>query len=117
MEKKALARPSLRASIDAKCRDCGGQDGGDRCWRQHVSVCPVTHCQLWQVRPLATRNVPEWLASSDADDLPKGFLELATEDAIGVIRGPAVVVPAKTAGNSVTNQDQGNEGACHEHAT
>jgi hypothetical protein len=117
MEKKALARPSLRASIDAKCRDCGGQDGGDRCWRKHVSVCPVTCCPMWPVRPLATRCVPAWLASRDAEDLPEGFLELATEDAIALIRGPGTVLRAKTVGNSVTNHVEVIEGACHERAS
>lgn len=77
---------SKRTAIDAKCKDCGGQDGGDRYWRQHVSVCPVTQCPLWRERPLATRNVPAWLASRDPADLPPGFTQLTTEEAIAAIR-------------------------------
>lgn len=95
-----MNRPSLRQAIDAKCRDCGGQEGGARFWRLHVSACPVTACPLWQVRPIASENPPAWLASRDPDRLPQGFLSLPTEQAIAAIRGAACVFLPVTGGNS-----------------
>jgi hypothetical protein len=82
-----MAKQPLRTAIDRKCRDCGGQDGGDRYWRAHVSACPITTCPLWKVRPLASRNVPAWLASRDPQDLPDGFAALSTAEAVAKVRG------------------------------
>ncbi len=101
-----MTKPPLRGAIDAKCRDCGGQDGGDRYWRLHVSACPVTACPLWRVRPLATRNAPGWLASRDPDNLPDGFLSLSMEKAIALIRGAGGVLRPKTGDNSETKPIQ-----------
>lgn len=95
-----MTGPSLRAAIDAKCRACGGVDGGARCWRLHVSACPVTECPLWRHRPLARRNLPCWLASRNPDDLPSDFLSLTTETALARIRGNAAVMDTETATNS-----------------
>lgn len=95
-----MSGPSLRGAIDAHCRDCGGQEGGERYWRLHVSACPVTACSLWTARPLATRNVPAWLASRDPGDLPVGFLSLPLEDAIALIRAAEAVMPPETGDNS-----------------
>lgn len=92
--------PSLRQAIDAKCRDCGGQEGGERFWRVHTSVCPVTACPLWRVRPLATRNAPAWLASRDPAALPTGFASLPTGEAIAAIRGAGAVMHPETGCNS-----------------
>lgn len=91
---------SLRGAIDAKCRDCGGQEGGDRYWRLHTSACPVVACPLWPVRPIATRNAPAWLASRKVDDLPAGFAALPQEQAIAIIRGVEAVLQAEKGGNS-----------------
>lgn len=95
-----MSAPSLRSSVDAKCRDCGGADGGARFWRIHVSACPVMECQLWPVRPLARRNVPPWLATRNADDLPAGFCTLTTEEAIARIRRAGALMEAATTANS-----------------
>jgi hypothetical protein len=105
-----MTKLSLRGAIDAKCRDCGGQEGGDRYWRLHVSVCPVTACPLWRVRPIASRNAPPWLASRDPGDLPDGFLSLSTEKAIAVIRGAGGVLHPETGDNSETKPAQVSEG-------
>lgn len=97
-----MSGPSLRGAIDAKCRDCGGQEGGERFWRVHVSVCPVTTCPLWHVRPVASRNVPAWLAGRDPGDLPSGFLSLPTDRAIALIRGAQSAMHPETGDNSET---------------
>ena len=98
-----MKMPSLRGAIDAKCRDCGGQEGGDRFWRLHTSACPVTACPLWNVRPIASRNVPAWLASRNTADLPDGFASLPTEAAIALIRGAEGVMHPETGDNSMAN--------------
>ena len=98
-----MKMPSLRGAIDAKCRDCGGQEGGDRFWRLHTSACPVTACPLWNVRPIASRNVPAWLASRNPADLPDGFASLTTEAAISLIRGAEGVMHPETGNNSLAN--------------
>ena len=100
---------SLRSAIDSKCRECGGMDGGARFWRVHVSVCSVTECPLWPVRPLARRNVPCWLASRNVADLPADFRALTTEAAIAFIRGTDAVMDAKTATNSSSVTVQASE--------
>ena len=33
-----MKMPSLRGAIDAKSRDCGGQEGGDRFWRRRTEL-------------------------------------------------------------------------------
>jgi hypothetical protein len=104
-----VSGPSLRSAIDAKCRECGGADGGARFWRVHVSVCPVTECPLWPVRPLARRNVPYWLASRNVADLPADFLWLTTEAAIALIRGADAVMDAETATNSLSGTIEASE--------
>jgi len=110
-----MTKTSLRSAIDAKCRDCGGQEGGDRYWRLHVSVCPVTACPLWCVRPLARRNAPAWLSSRDPDDLPDDFLSLTTEEAIASIRpSGAVLAPEKAANSEMKAVSELGEGVLHE---
>lgn len=81
-----MSKPSLRDAINAHCRNCGGLEGGDHSWRLHVSACPVTTCRLWRVRPLASRNVPPWLADREPQSLPKDFCSLSHEEALNLIR-------------------------------
>lgn len=94
-----MSGPSLRNAIDAKCRDCGGQEGGVRHWRVHVSACPVIACPLWSVRPIASRNAPAWLACRIPAALPDGFMALSTGEAIAAIRGAGGVLQAETGDN------------------
>jgi len=107
-----MTKPSLRGAIDAHCRDCGGQEGGERYWRLHVSVCPVTACPLWCVRPLARRNAPAWLSSRDPDDLPDGFLSLTNEEAVASIRGAGAVLDGEKPANSETETIQASGEGC-----
>lgn len=102
-----MTRPSLRRAIDAKCRDCGGQEGGERHWRGHCSFCPVIGCALWPVRPITGENPPEWLTSRDPSRLPQGFLQLSTEEALALIRGAAAVIRPVKGGNSATMKPNG----------
>lgn len=45
-------RMSLRAAIDAKCRECGyDAKCGAGTWREQVEACPATTCPLYPVRP------------------------------------------------------------------
>lgn len=97
-----MSVPSLRTAIDAKCRDCGGRDGGERWWRVHVSACPVTACPLWRVRPL-TAHGPSWLSSRDPNRLPNGFVRLPLPQALAVIRGDAALATPQTAIASATD--------------
>jgi len=100
---------SLRGAIDAKCRDCGGLDGGARFWRLHVSACPVTDCPLWRVRPLTGENPPGWLSSRDPARLPGAWRALPQERAIALIRGTETLIPADTSRNSETDGESGGE--------
>lgn len=49
-------RPSLRAAINAKCKDCVYDPLGPGNWRQQVTACRITDCPLWPLRP---RSVPQ----------------------------------------------------------
>ena len=42
---------SLRAAIDAKCRDCIHDKEAPGTWRAQVAGCPCIRCPLWPVRP------------------------------------------------------------------
>jgi hypothetical protein len=73
-----MIRASLRAVIDAKCRDCiydpGSGEGG---WRQQVQACCSANCPLHSVRQLpvkATKTGGEALqaASSPGSTAPVG---------------------------------------------
>jgi hypothetical protein len=45
---------SLRAAINAKCKDCiYDPKSGHGTWRQQVEGCTVTRCALFPVRPRA----------------------------------------------------------------
>ena len=75
---------SLRAAIDAHCRECGACDAGAN-WREHVSCCVALSCPIWPVRPLS-RSAPAWIARRDPDSLPDGWCALPIEDALTTMR-------------------------------
>lgn len=42
---------SLRAVINAKCRECIHDPAAPGTWREQVAQCSVIRCALWAVRP------------------------------------------------------------------
>ena len=51
-EKAMEKKPSLRKAINAYCKGCIYDDqSGLGNWRQQVTLCTVTSCELYQVRP------------------------------------------------------------------
>ena len=48
-------RISLRAAIDAKCKECIYDPyGGTGTWRQQVAACTSPTCPLFPIRPMPT---------------------------------------------------------------
>lgn len=50
-------RPSLRASIDAKCKECIYDSLTAGKWREQVAVCTSANCSLFPVRPVPIQCV------------------------------------------------------------
>lgn len=50
---------SLRKAIDEHCKQCVVDPCSPGTWRQQVSLCNVTGCPLWRVRPKSTSTIPE----------------------------------------------------------
>lgn len=50
-------RPSMRAAINAKCKDCiHDPKAGLGAWREQVEQCPCTGCPLYPLRPLSRKE-------------------------------------------------------------
>lgn len=49
---KKSSRVSLRALLNAHCKDCIYDPANGGTWRQQVENCTVKTCSLYQVRPL-----------------------------------------------------------------
>lgn len=49
---------SLRKAINAKCKDCIYDPVAPGTWRQQVTLCAVTTCPLWDVRPTTEAEIP-----------------------------------------------------------
>jgi hypothetical protein len=62
---------SLRAAINAKCRDCIHDEKAPGTWRAQVAECSCVSCPLWPVRPAPSvgplANPPRDPASVKAD--------------------------------------------------
>ena len=56
MSKKSI-RPSLRAAINANCKDCVFDSTESGTWRKQVENCPVKACSLYPVRPVSVGGV------------------------------------------------------------
>lgn len=59
-----MNKPSLRKSINLKCRDCIYDPQAVGTWRKQVSLCPATDCPLHAVRP-GTYALPKSAMSED----------------------------------------------------
>jgi hypothetical protein len=42
---------SLRAAVDAKCKDCIYDSCAPGTWREQIAQCSAIRCPLWPVRP------------------------------------------------------------------
>lgn len=52
-------RVSLRAAVNAKCRDCiYDPQSGLGNWRQQVTACTCARCPLFSVRPISGARTP-----------------------------------------------------------
>ena len=57
---------SLRKAIDQHCKSCGYDPlSGLGGWRQQITECPCTSCQLYSVRPRIKQKQP--LSQQDND--------------------------------------------------
>jgi len=67
LEKLAAHPTSLRASINAKCYQCEGEDADPKV-RHRIGSCLVTSCGLWAVRPYQHMS----MGSDDGDQEDQG---------------------------------------------
>ena len=52
-------KPKLRDSINGKCESCIYDPEAAGTWRQQVTLCSVTSCPLFLVRPVTKAPIPE----------------------------------------------------------
>jgi len=52
-------RPSLRKAIDQHCKCCIHDPQAAGTWRQQVTLCSVTGCALYPVRPFTESPIPD----------------------------------------------------------
>ena len=45
---------SMRAAINAKCKDCIYDACAPGNWRQQVGACTISTCSLWKFRPTSS---------------------------------------------------------------
>jgi hypothetical protein len=50
--------PKLRECINAKCKSCIYDPEAAGTWRQQVTICSVTECPLYPVRPRSRSAIP-----------------------------------------------------------
>jgi hypothetical protein len=50
---------SMRAAINAKCKDCIYDDCAPGNWRQQVQACTISTCSLWAYRPKSSSGKTE----------------------------------------------------------
>lgn len=59
-----MPRKSLRAAINALCKECIYDDEMEESWRQQVTDCTSKKCPLYTVRPKTTRKKKDVRAAS-----------------------------------------------------
>lgn len=51
--------PSLRDRINQNCINCTYDPSAAGTWRQQTTLCPVTDCALYDVRPTTKHDIPQ----------------------------------------------------------
>ena len=51
-------RTSMRKCINDNCKNCIYDPGAAGTWRQQVTLCTVTSCALYPVRPVTKASIP-----------------------------------------------------------
>lgn len=63
------ARRSMRAAINAMCKECiYDQIGGNGTWRQQVEACPAHSCPLYDYRPKSATDAAESTAPAITEE-------------------------------------------------
>lgn len=78
---------SLRAAIDAKCRDCIYDPGGGGTWREQVQACSSGNCPLHPLRPISARKTRA--AGLEATPMPAA--------PVSALHGARIGLPGPTA--------------------
>lgn len=64
-------KPSLRAAINAKCKEClYDPRAGKGSWRQQVEACTSPSCPLYDVRPKSSEKTGN---SASKNPVPEGL--------------------------------------------
>ena len=56
---KIEKRQSYRKPINDHCKSCGFDQKAKGTWRQQITLCPITNCALYPIRPVTERPIPE----------------------------------------------------------
>ena len=54
---------SLRKAINEHCKSCIYDDVAPGTWKQQITLCSVTCCSLFDVRPVSRGQIPESVLS------------------------------------------------------
>jgi hypothetical protein len=57
--KPRAPKPSKKAAIYAKCKDCIYDENDEGTWRKQVERCDSQDCALWPVRPRSAAKPDE----------------------------------------------------------
>ncbi len=64
-------RPSLRKCVNENCKTCIYDPRAAGTWRQQVTLCSVTDCALYPVRPVTKSPIPESVLKNYSVTEPK----------------------------------------------
>jgi len=65
-----MAKKSLRGAINAHCKGCVYDSNAPGTWLAQVSLCPVTECPLYEVRP-TTESIPHSVYEYYGEEIPQ----------------------------------------------
>ncbi len=65
-----MGKRSMRAAINAKCRDCIYDSSSAGTWRQQVEACTMPDCALFLYRPVSEANS---LQNKEKQPVPEGL--------------------------------------------